>query len=218
MAEHLEGCENVNTWQDVVRELTHYGMGTESDSDILRKIFTERQGELSVGAFMKKLELWFQSLQNPLSEAEKVKVTLQGLKYSLRQALVSRTYHHWLDLKLAAKTTENLLKPEIDTEERRGTSENKIVQKEERRIAREDEARPQMPNGRAEGLRRPQGNYQRPIQTLRRPNPVAGAQEELRGRPQMNSRNERAIPRCFECGQEGHFRRECSGNGRGGSR
>lgn len=217
VAEHLEGCDNVSTWQDVVRELTHFGMGTESNSDILRKIFTERQGDSSVVEFMKKLELWFQSLQNPLSEAEKVKVTLQGLKYSLRQALVSRTYHQWLDLKLAAKTTENLLKPEIDREERVGATENPIVKTMEKGRAREDEARAQVPSGQAEVLRRPQGNYQRPIQTTGRAN-VVGRTYEGRRRPQMNLRNERTSIRCFECGQEGHFRRECPRNDRGGSR
>lgn len=104
MASHVRG------WDELVSELTLFCLGSVSDVDILRKLGQRTQQTENCAVFITRMELLFESLRYPLSEAEKIEIVIRGLNPSIRQALAgSIGLNRLSELKAAAQRVERLV-------------------------------------------------------------------------------------------------------------
>lgn len=126
-ADFVATASDVNSWSELVRELTRYCLGSCSDSDVIRKIERRVQKDESCAVYLTRMDLMFGILANQLSEEEKVDIAIRGMRFSVRQALAgSIGLNRLSDLKIAAQRAERLLTPSASEGIRRSSQEQMI--------------------------------------------------------------------------------------------
>lgn len=178
------------SWDELVEELTTFAIGSTSDTDLLRKIESKRQGVETVSVFITRMELLFRSLRRALPEAEQVDIIIRGLKSQISQALVGNTTIMTLSqLRVAAQRVERLLPRvrrifEVETDE------------ETPRERKVELLSPPKTDDRS-----PRSNSRRRGRTTER-SPTPGPEVERPRTPK-----EEVI--CYKCDEKGHFWRNC---------